>query len=324
MKRAAELAILAVLGIALGVLWLHYSGFNGPREGIEAMIAGMAERPFVYRQLAALLVRSIIAITGGGILAASVELVLLSFVGWLWALRWLAASVTPGSAMVATVLAVGPVGLLFVSGGYLYDPLTLALFTFALALLARRHWAAFCVLFPWLVLCRETSALLTLVYAVWAWPRVSRRRFAADLAYQLIVFAAVKLWLAVRFAGNPGATVEFHPAEQVAFLLAYPLPNVLALSVYGAGLAAALWRWNDQSAFLRAAAVILPAMFGAYWLLGFPGELRIFLEAYPVLFLLVWHTVWSRAALPTVATLARWRERRRQVSPGTAMLPGSQ
>jgi hypothetical protein len=306
MKRAAELLILAALGMALSVLWLHYSAFNAPKAGITDVLAGTAERPFIFRQLAAWLVQLLMAVRGGSVLLASVELVLLSFVGWLWALRWLAQLVTPDSAMLATVLAVGPVGLLFVSGGYLYDPLTLALFTFALALLASRQWAAYAVLFPWLVICRETAIYLTLVYAVWAWPRVSHRRFALDLANQLIAFSVIKVWLAMAFAGNPGSTVEFHWAEHVAWLLAYPLPNVLALSVYGGGLAAALWRWNDQSAFLRAAAAILPAMFLAYWLVGFPGELRVFLEGYPVLFLLVWHTVWTRAALPTVATIARW------------------
>src|SRR5690349_23860206 len=239
MKRAAELLILAALGMALSVLWLHYSGFNGPGGGIEAVMAGTADRPFVYRQLAALLVRSLIAVTGDGdVLRAAVELVLLCFVGWLWALRWLAQLVTPDSAMVATVLAVGPVSLLFVSGGYLYDPLMLALFTFALALLARRHWATYYLLFPWIVLCRETAILLTLVYALWAWPRLCRRHYAAGLANQLIVFAVIKLWLAMRFAGNPGSMLQFHWAEHVAWLLAYPLPNVLGLSVYGAGLAA--------------------------------------------------------------------------------------
>ena len=178
MKRAAELLILALLGVALSVLWLHYSGFTDTRSGIGAVLAGTAERPFVYRQLAAWLVRSLIAITGDGdVLRASVELVLLSFVGWLWALRWLAQLVTPDSAMLATVLAVGPVGLLFVSGGYLYDPLTLALFTFALALLARHQWGAYYLLFPWLVICRETAILLGLPEGT-VKTRARRARFA--------------------------------------------------------------------------------------------------------------------------------------------------
>ena len=322
MKRLAELAVLAALGLALSALWLNFARFDlGPRNGLAALVAGTAERPFVERQLAPLLVRSLIAIPGVEIPQAARLLVAMSCVGWLWALRWLAQLGTPGSAMVATVLAVGPVGLLFLSGGYVYDPLTLALFTLALALLAREHWLAYCVLFPLLVLSKETAILLVPVYALWAWDRALDREWIIGLWYQVMVFVFIKAMLAIAFAGNPGSTVEFHPLEQAAFLQDYPLPNVLALSVYGAGLAAALWRWRWQPPFLRAAAMLLPLMFAAYWVTGYPGEIRVFLEAYPVLYLLVWHTVWTRAALPTVATIARWIEGRRRWGPATdAML----
>lgn len=313
MKRLAELALLAALGLALSLLWLNFARFDlGPRNGLAALVAGTAERPFVYRVLAPWLVRSLIAIPGVGIPQAAELLIGLSFIGWLWALRWLAQLVTPDSAMVATVAAVGPVGLLFVSGGYVYDPLTLALFTLALAMLARKHWVAYCLFFPLLVLCRETAILLTAVYGVWAWPRVSRRDFAADLGFQLVMFVFVKLLLAIAFVGNRGAALEFNLPAHVAFLQDYPLPNALALSVYGACLAAALWRWRAQPPFLRAAAVVLPLMFIAYWSAGYPGEIRVFLEAYPVLYLLTW------------SAIAWISECRRQPSPHPAIPPAAE
>lgn len=298
MKRIAELALLSLLGLALTALWLNYARFDlGPRNGLAELVAGTADRPFVYRQLAPLLVRGLMAL-GLELHAAATVLVGASFIGWLWALRWLAQAVTPKSAMVATVLACGPVGLLFVAGGYIYDPLTLCLFTLALALLAGEHWYLYALLFPALVLCRETAILLVPLYAL-----LRKRDGLWDCLSQLVAFVVIRLYLAHAFAANPGADVEFNLPAQLTFLWAYPLPNVLALSMYGAALAAGLWRWADHPAFLRSAAIILPLMFAAYWLVGYPGEIRVFLEAYPVLYLLAWHTISTRAALPALSYL---------------------
>lgn len=307
MKRAAELAILALLGVALTTLWLHYAQIDyGWPWGIAGLVAGTAPKPFVYRQLSALLVRLVMALSGFSIYPAATVLVALCFIGWLWALRWLAQLVTPNSAMVATVLAVGPVGLLFVSGGYVYDVVTLCLFTLALGLMAHRRWLAYLALFPALVLCRETSAVLIVVYVLWAWPRVERPTFWRALGWQVMVFVALKTALAYIYRDNSGALAETYWVDQIAWVLTYPQPNELALLVYGGALAAGLWRWRDQHPFTRAAAIIIPAIFAAYWVFGFPGEIRQCLEGYTALYLLTWHTVWTRLGRPTVATIARW------------------
>jgi len=307
MKRIASSCCLALVGLAVAQLYLTFIHFDlGPRNGLAALVAGTAERPFVYRQLAPLLIRAIMAATGVGLELAATWLIVASFVGWLLALRWLAdALFEPAGASWAAVIAAGPVGLLFVSGGYIYDPVTLALFTLALALLAHRHWMAYLVLFPALVLCRETAILLVPVWLLWGWDHAESGRYRRGLAWQVVIFVSVKNALAQIYAGSAGQALEFNLPAHLAFLLQYPLPNILALSVYGAGLAAALWRWKTQPPFLQAAAVMLPAMFLAYWLLGYPGEIRVFLEVYPVLYLLAWHTVWDRGVLPTVRFMRR-------------------
>jgi hypothetical protein len=302
MRRAAEFALLALLGVMLTALWLNYARWDlGPDTGLAALVAGTAHRPFVYRQLAPLLVRGLMAL-GVEMHQAATCLVAVSFVGWLWALRWLAQLVTPKSAMVATLLACGPVSVLFVSGGYVYDPLMLCLFTLGLALLARERWGLYAVLFPLLMLCRETAILLIPVHLLWGWDHQECHSYARAFAWQVACMLIIKSALAMVYAGNGGALFEIHWEDQLWFLWFAVLPNVLALSVYGAALAAGLWRWRDQHPFMRSAAVILPIMFVAYWIVAYPGEIRVFLEAYPVLYLFTWHTVWTRMWVPT----ARW------------------
>lgn len=291
MKRAAELTLLFLQGVWLTALWFYYARLLGPVGGamLEQLVSGTANKPYVYRVLPSLAVRGL-EVAGAGLWWATVLVVLVSFVAWLWALLWLARLVLQAELpMLATVLAAGPVGLLFVAGGYLYDAPTLALFTVCLALIAAGRWRLYAVVFMLMCFCRETAILLPLVCLCWrgrrAWPAV---------LYQLEVFVLVRLMLtATVFAGNPGVAFETHWAEHLQWLWQFPLPNILALAVYGAAVAVAVWRWRTQPPFMQAAAVVVPAIFAIYWLVGFPGEIRVCLEAYPVLCLLAWHGVYS-------------------------------
>ena len=205
--------------------------------------------------------------------------------------------------MLATVLAAGPVGLLFVAGGYIYDPPTLALFTVCLALMAAERWRLYAVVFVLMCFCRETAIILPAVYLLWRgwrhWP---------GLLFQLAAFAAVRAVVTVAYAGNPGELFETHWLEHVQFLCKFPLPNILALTIYGAAVAVALRKWASQPPFMKAAGLVVPAIFAAYWLVGFPGEIRVCLEAYPVLMLLAWHGV--------AGPLKRVMTKRRGAAPG--------
>jgi len=100
----------------------------------------------------------------------------------------------------------------------------------------------------------------------------------------------VRLALTTIYAHNPGADYQLHWLDHLWYLWLAPKPNILALGLYGGALAAGLWHWREQPAFLRAAAIIIPIVFGVYWVLGYPGEIRVCLEAYPVLYLLTWNT----------------------------------
>jgi hypothetical protein len=114
-----------------------------------------------------------------------------------------------------------------------------------------------------------------------------------------------KALLAMAYSRNGGAAVEFNLPAQMAFLRAYPLPNILALGLFSAALSTGLLAWRYQRPFVRAAAVVLPVMFVAYWTVGFPGEIRVFLEVYVPLYWLTWHAVWVRAVAPTRLFLRR-------------------
>lgn len=319
--------LLTLAGLALGRIYLQFIAWDPyPRTGLVEMVAGTANRPFVTRVLAPRAIHLVSAFMGWPLETSATVLVYVSLIAWLLALAWLAdALLPPAAARAAPLVAAGPVCLLFVSGGYTYDLPTLALLTLALGLLARGKWGSYLALFPIIALCRETAILLVPVY--WLWRR--RRRspnihtgilpnFHQGLTLQLVAFLLIRGGLAWLYRGNGGSTFEIHWAEHLAYLITYPVPNILALAIYSGALILALYRWRAQPVFLQDAAIIIPAIFFAYWLVGFPGEIRVMLEAYPVLFLLAYWSVWARFVEPTVSRIrslcAAWAGRRRLIT----------
>jgi hypothetical protein len=309
MRRTFIWGLLVTLtGLALGRIYLQFVLWEPyPHTGLADMIAGTAYRPFVTRALAPLLIHGIGAVMGWPMETAATALVYISMIGWLAALAWLAEAVLPAAqARVAPLVAAGPVCLLFIAGGYTYDLPTLALLTLALGLLARERWNHYLALFPVIVLCRETAVLLIPVY--WLWARrlaISRRNLALGLGIQLLAFGVIRGGLAWLYRANGGATFQFHWAEHLAFVINYPVANILALSIYAAALILALYRWRTQPAFLHDAAIIIPPIFFGYWLVGYPSEVRVLLEAYPPLFMLAFGPVWERFVEPTFNRIRR-------------------
>lgn len=301
-RQIISVSLITLAGLAMARLYLEYNRFGlGTWFDLPAMLAGTANRPWVYRQLAPLVIRAGMALTGAAPATVATWLMYVSCVGWLLALWWWARAVlSERAALAAALIAPWPVALLFVTGGYIYDLPTLALSTASLALLAHRRWRAYLILFPAAMLCKETAALLIGVYALHARTRLEPRRFGLGLAAQIAAAVLIKAGLAAIYSHNPGALFEIHWQEHLQFLYDFPSVTILALVVYGLAVAAALVRWKDQPAILQDAGLMIPAMFAAYWLLGFPGEGRAVLEAYPPLFLLAFQTVWKVGARPTI------------------------
>jgi hypothetical protein len=303
--------LLTVTGLALGRIYLQFIVWEPyPHTGLADMIAGTAYRPFVTRALTPLLIHGIGAVMGWPMETAATALVYICMIGWLAAMAWLADAVLPAmAARAAPLAAAGPVCLLFITGGYTYDLPTLALFTLALGLLARERWNQYLALFPLIVLCRETAVLLIPVY--WLWARrqrrqpVSRRSLALGLGVQVLAFVVIRGGLAWLYRGNGGATFQIHWGEHLAYLINDPAANILALALYGAALILALYRWRSQPPFLQDAAIIIPPIFFGYWLVGYPSEIRVVLEAYPPLFLLAFGPVWERFVEPTFSRIKR-------------------
>ena len=156
--RLAEVVVLTLVGLSLAPAYAFFApAAVDPRGGLAVLVAGTAERPFVYRQLAPLLIRAGAQLFDVSLETAALGLLFASCVGWVWAMRFLAGAVfSRYEAFLAAVLIAGPLPLFVLAGGYVYDVPHLALFTLGLALLVR----------PWTSRAAMGMIAVTLTYLI--------------------------------------------------------------------------------------------------------------------------------------------------------------
>lgn len=303
--------------------------FAGLRiDGYErAMFAdafeGEAHRPFAYRALAPAAMRGVRALVPDAVeeganrwferrrrddrlfaklhrklspgtrfsdVAIALGVLYVCILGFAWALGRLARAVYTidrDYLRAVALFAVAAIPMFFRYYSHLYDLPHLLLFTACLWLLAERRWAVYLPLFALTCASKETALLLVLVYALTAWRQLAPGRAWGLLAAQLGLFAAIKGALTLAFRGNPGDVVELH-LEHNLFLPPFTVAEVVAFGVVATAIA---WDWPGKPAFLRAALWILAPLLllGILW--GYLDEYRIYYEVYPVVLLLLAHSV---------------------------------
>jgi hypothetical protein len=240
----------------------------------------------------------------------------LVLLGFPFALRSLFRAVyeAPVAAGIAPFAATLVLPFFFFDRGthYLYDFATLVLFTLALDAIARKSLGRFYVIFALGVLNKETMILATLVFALVSWERLPRSTIVKHVTAQLALFGGIRLALERVFAGNPGGPAEWHLIKNWRLALAPPDPWSLVLLAAGGILVFA--RLGQRPRLLRQALVVLIPLLATYVLFGIYGEIRVFYEAYPLLFLLAFQNVCEALGRPL----------RERVAPGAeAFDPGA-
>jgi hypothetical protein len=222
---------------------------DSPRDGLWAMMAGTAERPFVFRRLApdaislatdvaerlpsravdAYLDKStLLELYAGQDLSRRERIGVHAAYAFVW-LMWFGASVAGAAllqslracswfeALMTSTLGICLMPLTFGNGGYVYDPTELLLWT-ALALCASRGWfVAMVPLFAALIMNKESSfVVLPALYPLLA-RRLRPKVAAASLAAVGCVGVAWLWFVRMKYADRPGATQLLFIAQNLRF-----------------------------------------------------------------------------------------------------------
>jgi len=222
--------LVGMAGLIVG-MFLRSPGIIGDgRADFYHQISGTAERPFAYRTLIPTTIRMLtipiddttresLAEWGLGnpfvydvfstsawridwlpefVLASM--LMFLAVLGWLWSLNYLMTGVYSGNRYgMDALIFLGLLGLppFFTATNYIYDIPALFFFTLGLALMIRRHWIAYLIVFFLACLNKETTILLTMIFVLYFFnqSRMNRREYIQWLVAQLLIFGVVRIFL---------------------------------------------------------------------------------------------------------------------------------
>ena len=322
--RISFVGVLFASSAVVLALFVWSPGFSSYQSSrYERQIESRLTRPFVHRTLVPLGVRTIRAALPSNsrawmrdlvdthdllrrlfrrlrwkkdyALEHAIGLVLMfaALMGFGAAMRSFARSVFPGMGRLAEILSVGAVltlPLLFSYSTFVYDLPVACLFTWGLALMHRRRWAAFLVVYLLACLNKETTILLTLVFVIHFAnrARMDRGRFVRLLVAQGVIFAMVLSGLHLAFANRPGNFLKLRLFTHNVEVLTTWSPRVLAWI----GLTFLIaWRWSDKPLFLRHALWVLVPLVILALLFGYVDERRDYYEALAVILLMVTHAI---------------------------------
>lgn len=303
----------AAIVIIVAVLYLVTSVGEGIdayyRSRLVDMVHGTAWRPYVTRALVPIIARAMVALTPASVPrpehVAVVLLMALSLFAFQSALRQLfTRSYVVGDAAPRLAALVGLAFLPMFFGPFsrqIYDFTTLWTFTLGLALMTSRQWPAYLALFAIATINKETSILLTLVFAahfLW-YRRIPISSAVVLIAAQVAIFVAIRGTISYIFRNNDGGVVEinwYNHNQQVLLdpsLMSKRLPMFAALALVGT------WQWRHKAPLLRTGLVVLaPVLLAMGVTVGQVDEIRAYYEFYPIVIVLVADSVCRMVGYP--------------------------
>jgi len=238
--------------------------------------------------------------------AIALILMYLSLWGFCFSIRYLFTRLFRAPVMFVNIVPI--VALLclppfFKYTNYVYDLPNLFLFTLGLGLMARQKWMLFILVFPIACLNKETAILLTIIFVIHFLKqgRLKKPLFRKLLIFQLVSFILIKISLTAIFRNNPNTFVEFHLLDihnlsVMRHLLLDFSPTLKYTQLLMAIILFAIvwmisYKWSNQPTFLKDGLWILVPLFVLTTLFAWWDEWRDYYEAYPIVLLLVLHSV---------------------------------
>jgi len=294
------------------------------------MVAGTAERPYVYRALVPATVGLVVQITPAFIeqavnawplgdstvlrsLAATKDflsvvlgqtdryymrlvamLVMYGFlIGYMVAMYKLAAGLFPdaqGMRLFMPIIGVCFIPMLANKIAYVYDIAELALAAACYYALLARKWRWYYLWFILACINKETAIFSLIFFALWSRTLMPRDHYRLHLAAQGLIFLLVRGSLLLLFSANPGVILKTDYMSAHAALFLQGM-DVMFLLALAASAFLLLFRFQEKPAFARKGLWIFGLVFASYIIFGKPLEYRVFYAAVPFLAVLLTHTL---------------------------------
>lgn len=318
-KKLIHTVVLLALCFLVFAVYLNVTNIgSNPRASLLKMMAGTADLPFQSRVLIPFTINILAKVLPANLFSPiefplfatainnlsdhtdetlpawlAIFLMFASLIGSVFVLQLLMRKLGFPSRAIYFWSVLYPLTLIvFFLAAYVYDFPSLVLFSAALYTLAppkpnEHHplsqWLFYLALFTLATLNKETGLLLLLVYALVYFGKLKMAEFVQWATAQAVIYAGIRYWLLNLYSNNPGSAVEYYWPLYLEFPLLL-LISLLALAVLCFFIAR---NWHRKPLFLRQALIMSAPLLLLYFLFGYPFEIRVFLEAYPVVYLLL-------------------------------------
>lgn len=309
------ITLLIVSSMVLGsFIHAKIDGYN--RAMFEDMVNGKAYKPFVYRSLVPIIIKSSSLLFPDRIkeeinklgkekynflpirlnninffdLLLAMILWYISIISFALAFKKLVNhfySQNDTLLFILPIIAVAGLPIFFRYYSYIYDLTHVFLFTLCLYLLVKANWKLYLIIFCVTTLNKETSVLLIMTYYIHYKRTLSKSDFNKILLTQIVIFITIKIILTAFYYNNPGTLVEVHLLHNFQ-LAPYSISQFVSFIIIGVLIA---YDWKNKPIFLRNAFYMIIPLFIFTFVLGFLDEFRDYYEIYPVVLLLITHSV---------------------------------
>lgn len=277
------------------------------RAMFDEMIIGRAHKPFVYRCFIPVLTKGTYYILPEqikhslNILSEKKHFVspyffltaifwYLSILGFAFSLKKLAQfiyNLKEFISLTIAIIGVAGIPIFFKYYSYIYDLPQLFLFTLSLYFLVKARWNFYLLALFLSTMNKETSILLIFVFFIHYKNILSNSLFRRLLKYQFLIFISVTLLIRLYFYNNPGTLVEFQLFHNLS-LEPYSVSQFISFIIIGIAI---YFDWENKPHFLRSAFYMIIPLLLLTLFLGFIDEYRDYYEVYPVIILLVFHSI---------------------------------
>ena len=311
--RGRILYIVAALIVSAGVFpaYLSISGsWNLDPASFPKMLAGTADRPYVYRQLIPVISKftaplvpqwvidffqktpdilksKINVLSQGTSPREAIIAVILMYsclIGFIFTERALLKQLGYSQEeeqvipIVLTILIL-PLTVFF---GYIYDLPQLFLFTLGLIFMVRKQWHFYLPVLTIATVNKETSIFLIMIFALYFFRSLSRKTYLGLLTVQSIIYIFVHGLIVYLYRNNPGQpidwTIEFHIKQYTH----YPITFLVTLLFFGVILFLVFKGWQYKPFFLRISFSIFFIVLILFFTAGREMEFRVFMDILPI------------------------------------------
>lgn len=278
--HVAFVSIIAFTAYQAYLVLIQRLGFHY----VHIISQSLEVKPGVFRALIPILSQTAESITGITSVFWMGMFVVLSAVGVFYSIRYLHSTFSfeayPDTVAFSATMVIFVITL---AEMHVYDFASGMFTALCMALIARRHFIWFYILFPIATLNRETTFLLTIFFFIYGYFYIPRLHWILGSAYQTIMYFLVRVLTLSMFADVPGSLYWSTWDHIITTYRTLYLQTFILITLIIAMLFMVFRGWKQKPEFLRIAfLVIFPLQVILHFTVGMPFEIRVFVESVPL------------------------------------------